>query len=209
MKYKLHDEIVQGSPEWIALKIKIPLTGTQAFNLLKKGKIQAIKDSQKAQKNSLKYSGPISKYAKWGTDNEPIARNLLNRKLASTKEFSHIQFEEHGFIESLDYPLCGYSPDGVCLIKNKIEYLCEIKSFQIAHAWKIWENEMPDEHIMCQIQWGLFLSGAQMCFFCLYCPFMNDETLTPDRKRHPERVLYIQKIYPNNDYFEAFAKALQ
>lgn len=204
MNYKIRNDIVQGTEEWLILKRdKIRLTGTLAEYLLKHGKKATLIEASKRQQASLKYSGPVSKYAKWGCDNEPKARELLSKKLG-------VQFEETGIIESLEYEDCGVSLDG-CTFKDKdkteIDLVCEIKCYQMKHHEKVLEDG-PDQSVMCQMQWEMFITGAKECYYTGYCPLYLDETLTDDGKRHPEKVLYIKKIKASKDYQNAFIEAL-
>ena len=207
MNYKIHDEFEQGSQEWLDMKIKFPLTGTAAYNLLTRGKAYAIDSSIKSQERSKNHPF-YSKYTEWGIKMEPVARKLMNSRLEMSEEYSNVKFEEHGFIESLDYEMCGYSPDGVHLENGKIKYMCEIKNYQMKHAWEIWESGGPDAAVMSQIQWGLFLTGAEFTMFCLYCPMMSDEWETPDNKVHNERRLMLKRIYPDKKFFDKFKERL-
>ena len=191
----------QSSPEWFKDK-STRISGTLSFDLLKNGREYALQKAKEHAESSQKYSGPVSKWAQRGLDLEPKARELLGRKLG-------YDFEEVGFVISEDYENVGCSPDGVTFsdsAKTKIDEICEIKCFEFKHHDSC--HESIDTHIMCQIQWNIWVTGAKCCYFVQYNPDYLDETQTPDGKRHVERVLYITKIEPDLAMQKAFKEAL-
>ena len=205
MNYEIKT-FAQSSPEWFDIK-KDHISGTLSFDLLKHGRDYALKQALQHATNSMKYSGPVSKAAKRGLDLEPDARDFLRQKLIQSGVYDEtLKIDEVGFVVSLDYDNVGCSPDGVIFDGDLIKEICEIKCFGFAHHESC--HEKIDEHIMCQIQWNTWVTGAECCYFVQYNPDYLDERLTPDGKRHPEKVLYIKKILPNEKYQKAFIKAL-
>ena len=196
----------QSSPEWFAIKEKT-ISGTLAYELLKNGKKAALEKAREHVLNSTHYSGPVSKAAKRGLDLEPTARQLLRDKLVQTKVYDDsLKIDEVGFVLRTDLENVGCSPDGVIFNDNIIKEICEIKCFGFKHHESC--HEQIDEHIMCQIQWNIWVTESECCYFVQYNPDYLDERLTEDGKRHPEKVLYIKKILPNMKYQNAFLKAL-
>ena len=198
----------QGSDEWFNIK-KDHISGTLSYDLLKNGKQYALQQAYKHVMNSTKYSGPVSAAAKRGIELEPIARNLLQEKLASLDSYpDNLKVDEVGFVVADAYDCVGCSPDGVIFDKDgKISEICEIKCFGFKHHESC--HEKIDEHIMMQIQWNTWVTESKWCYFVQYNPDYLDERLTEDGKRHPEKVLYITKIKPILKYQEAFKKALE
>lgn len=203
--YRIRNDLEQGSKEWLELK-KNFITGTLAEDLLTSSKKNALYKARVKQERSLKYRGFVSKAAKIGVEREPVARDLLSK-------FTNRVFIETGFIESLDFENCGVSLDG-CIFtdddhqKEEIEAICEIKSYQIKHHLEVIKRGEPDPRVMSQIQWGLFITGANMCYYVGYCPDMLDPTMTPDGQKHIDQVLWIKKIEPDDKYFNAFRAKL-
>lgn len=211
MNYKIITSIEQGSKEWLSFKTN-SIGGTSAYTLLKYGKEKAYAQAKTGALNSLKYSGPISKAAKWGTDHEPEARNLLWKMLMKEGLTNGLKLREVGMLVPVNYENVHYSPDGLIVDEKDedcIKQLIEIKCYGMPHHLQVIKNNSPDDSVIAQIQFGLWISQAEFCYYCGYNPLMLDETLTPDHKRHPEKVLYIQKIYPDSNYFKAFEKSLK
>lgn len=196
----------QSSPDWFKVKQNV-ISGTLSYDLLKHGKTYALQQAFKHATNSLKYSGPVSKAAKRGLDLEPDARYLLREKLIQQGVYDEtLKIDEVGFVLRTDIENVGCSPDGVIFDEDRIKEICEIKCFGFKHHESC--HEKIDEHIMCQIQWNVWVTEAECCYFVQYNPDYLDERLTEDGRRHPDKVLYIKKILPSEKYQKAFKKAL-
>lgn len=210
MKYTIM-HFDQGSEEWFNIK-KSHISGTLSYDLLKNGKNHALQLALEHATNSLRMNGrPISKAAKRGCDLEPDARNLLTAKLRKEKILSEDEsVEEVGFVVDNTYDCVGCSPDGVIYKdkdKTEIKQICEIKCFGFKHHESC--HQKIDDGIMCQIQWNMWVTDSELCYFVQYNPDYLDNTLTVDGKRHPEKVLYITKIRPDEKYINAFKEALK
>lgn len=190
MNYEILN-ISQRSDEWFKIRSQC-ITGTTAQYLLKKGKKEALKIVKQKLEEHLR--NPNSGWAaKRGQELEPKARELLNKKLDMTEEYKGINFEEVGFVKRTDIDNVGCSPDGVHFNESgEIEYITEIKCFLEDHHLAC--SGVPDLKIKVQIQWNLWVTGAQYCYFVQYNPDVEDIT----------KVLFITKIYPDPDYFSAF-----
>lgn len=205
MNYEILN-LEQRSPEWHAIRSNC-FTGTTAEHLLKLGKKEGLKKVKNLFEYSLEH--PFTgKAAQRGIDLEPVARNLLNTKLSLTPGYEDVQFEEVGFVKRTDREHIGCSPDGCYLDKNgKIIANCEIKCFAEQHHLAC--SGKPDLKIETQIQWCLWVTEAEYCFFCQYNPDMLDPSYTSDGESHPEQVFFLTKILPDPDYFKAFEEALK
>ena len=194
----------QRSDEWHQLRSNC-ITGTTAKYLLQDGLAQGLKKVKELYEYSLKhpYTG---KAAQRGLDLEPIARNLLNKRLSAEKGYEDVKFEEVGFVKRTDVENVGCSPDGCYIEDGKIKYNCEIKCFMEEHHLAC--SGKPDLPIEIQIQWCLFVTGAEACFFVNYNPDMLDPTQTKDGRAHPDQVFFVSKVLPDAEYFEAFNRAL-
>lgn len=194
----------QRSDEWFKIRSNC-ITGTSAKHLLKKGKEVALQIVHDATVKALQH--PTTGWAaKRGQDLEPKAREMLNRKLKTMPEFKDVIIEEVGFVKRTDIEHVGCSPDGVYMENGEIKYNCEIKCFLEEHHLEC--SGIPDHDINVQIQWCLFVTGAELCFFVQFNPDMLDESKTKDGKAHPDQVLFMTKIYPDPEYFAAFERKL-
>lgn len=204
MNYDILD-IDQRSPEWQKIRSNC-FTGTTAKHLLKLGKEEGLKKVKYLYEYSLEHPG-TGWAAKRGLELEPVARNLLNKKLSKDPKYEDVKFEEVGFVKRNDMEHVGCSPDGCYIVDGKIVANCEIKCFTEKHHLAC--SGKPDLPIEIQIQWCLWVTGAEYCMFCMYNPDMLDPTLTSDGEIHKDKVLFITKILPDPDYFEAFESAIE
>ncbi len=196
-KLSIYDDITQKSPEWLKLR-ENKVTCTGIHSLLNKGFEATIKNNKPS-----KYGNWTSPSMKRGNDLEPFARMMFEKKMG-------LPVEEVGFLVNDDYPNLGYSPDGVHFTGDPempVDYLIEIKCFMFKHHEQVLKE--IDESIICQIQGGLLVTGAPYGFFVAYNPDYMDETKTDDGKRHPEKALYIKKIYSSEKYHDAIRKKLK
>ncbi|MCF0231970.1 MAG: YqaJ viral recombinase family protein [Enterococcus sp.] len=199
MNYEILN-IDQRSEEWHKIR-RDCITGTTAELLLKYGMEIALEKIR--NKKHYKW---VSNSAQRGTDLEPIARILTNARMEIDHKYKGIKFEEVGFVKRTDVEHVGCSPDGIYLEDEKIKYNLEIKCFEEAHHLAC--SGMPDEKIMTQIQWCLYVTGAEACFFVQYNPDMIDPERTSDGESHPDKIFFMRKITPSADYFEAFNKRI-
>lgn len=121
--------------------------------------------------NEYQYINSVSSKAmQFGTDNEPVARKLIMKELGTT-------FEEVGSIPHPEIPWFSSSPDGVtpdrtmCLeikcpnIDTFIEYKCHVRDGEQLKA----ENSI----YYWQVQSHMAVTGAQVCVFVVFNPFMK------------------------------------
>lgn len=203
LPYEILD-IDQRSPEWFEVRANC-VTGTTAKYLIREGLAMTL-DRVKSNLEYHKSHPYVGAAAKRGQELEPVARDLINRKMEMSEATKDVRFEEVGFVKRKDIEHAGGSPDGVYIKDGAIKYNLEIKCFMEKHHLEC--SGTPDEEIMYQIQWCLWLDKAECCFFVQYNPDMLDPEKTSDGKAHPEQVLFITKIYPKQDYFDAFERKL-
>lgn len=194
----------QRSDEWFKIRSEC-ITGTTAKHLLKKGKETTLEMVREMALKALKHP-TVGWAAKRGQELEPKAREMLNRKLKTIPEFKDVVIEEVGFVKRTDIEHVGCSPDGVFMVDGEIKYNCEIKCFMEEHHLNC--SGIPDHDINVQIQWCLWVTGAEFCFFVQFNPDMLNADKTSDGIAHPEKVLFITKIYPDKEYFEVFEQKL-
>lgn len=150
-----HDNIEQGSPEWLAFRLKY-LTGTDAYSLLRGVKIKDILKSK--QDDSFKGNRSTRR----GHRLEPEAVYLL-------EQIKGVKVYHTGFITNDTYLIAGYSPDGLIAEDG----LVECKAFnKERHKQNV---ERPEIQIIAQIQWGLFVSDRKWAYLVLYNPDLPPE----------------------------------
>lgn len=180
-----HDDVEQGSDEWKAMRCGI-LTASETKHVITAGKAgqpETMKaaDNEKtrshvyelAAQRLTKYVEPhyIGDHMLRGMDDELIARELYNEKIAPVKEVGFITNDRWGF-------KIGYSPDGLVGDDGQIEAKSRLQKFQIEI---ITTREIPTEHII-QLQTGLAVSERKWVDFISYSGGLP---------------MYIQRVYPD------------
>jgi len=134
---KKHSNIIQGSLEWHEIKWG-KIGGSTSKGLFVKSDTLFLDIlSQKIEDFELEdnFSNSAMEH---GTENEPIAREYLEKYL-------NVKFEVPGWLQSEQNELLGISPDGLTS-DNKIA--CEIKCLgRKAHTEIIYTNEIPLDKI--------------------------------------------------------------
>jgi putative phage-type endonuclease len=116
-----------------------------------------------------------------GTLAEPIARDLYSQHYAPATECGFLLREED------DWSL-GFSPDGLV----GTEGLLEIKAPRAkGHLQTILAGKVPARY-MAQVQSGLLVTGREWLDFCSY---------------HSGLPLYVTRVYPDTDWFDAIIAA--
>jgi len=159
--------IEQGSLAWLALRSG-KITGTRFADVLAKSKrdgkpLKARDDlvwtlaAERIQ--GYQPEGPSSYSLKWGSENEPLARDAYQLRTGAfvTQE----AFTVHPILVFI-----GVSLDGLVDDDGTLEFKCP-KCPEI-HLQR-WIDGVPEEYI-AQIQGGLWVSGRKWCDFVSYDP---------------------------------------
>jgi len=165
MTLTTHDNITQGTDEWLALRRGI-VTASVVGQLITASTLKvANNDYSRALTATLvaeRITGHVDPvYVNSdmlrGTLDEPIARDLYSRHHAPVRETGFMVRDDWGFS-------IGYSPDG--LVGD--DGLVEAKSRkQKKHLQTILADQVPTEN-MAQIQCGLLVSGREWCDYISY-----------------------------------------
>lgn len=131
-------------------------------------------------------SGMTSYSLRWGSENEPLARQAYEIK---TGEF----VEEIGFIKHLKYDFVGVSPDGLVNDDGMIEIKAP-KCPEI-HLQRFIDG-VPTEYI-AQIQGGLWVTGRK------WSDFISYDGDTDERFK-----LLIIRVYRDEDYIANLEKEI-
>lgn len=184
-----HPKILQGSPEWHALRRGIITASTIGRLITPK----TMKPASNPESRSLTLSLVAERITgvtetAWVSDDmmrgiecEPIARDLYSAH--------HEIVTETGFmVRDDDGPRIGYSPDG--LVGD--DGLIEVKSpRQKGQLRTILAGHVPSEH-MAQLQCGLYVSGRQWCDFLSF---------------HGGMPMWVKRVTPDPKWFAAIVEA--
>lgn len=166
MTLHIHDDVAQGSDQWLELRRGIVTASTVGQLLTATGR-PASNDTSRRLTLTLvaeRITGEIEPV--WinddmqrGHDVEPIARNLYATKFADEP------VTETGFMVRDDWGFrLGFSPDGLVGDNG----LLEIKAPRAkGHIATILADQMPAHH-MAQVQAGMLVSGRDWCDFVSY-----------------------------------------
>lgn len=127
-----------------------------------------------------------------GTEREPTAREAYS--FVYGKDVQEVGFVDY---ESLH---AGCSPDGVIMNDGKITEILEIKCPSVAEFAMYLDDDYIKNNYTHQIQFNLFITGADVCHFVVYHPDFNlivrdiprDEKMQADIKTVLEK---LQDIY--------------
>jgi predicted phage-related endonuclease len=160
----IHDKVVQGSDEWIALRRGL-ITASEVSLILTPTLKVAANDKSRAHVYEL-LAQRISQYVEphyvgsdmlRGEDEEILARELYAKHYAPIKEVGFITNDRWGFT-------IGYSPDGLVGAEGLIEAKSRRQKYQVQ---TIVENVMPDDYLL-QVQTGLMVTERKWLDFLSY-----------------------------------------
>ena len=181
---KYHNDIIQGSDEWLALRCGVITASEMKLIITPTLKI-ASNDKERAHLYELAaqritgYVEPcyISDDMLRGYDDEVEARDLYSEHYAPVECVGFVTNDSFGFT-------LGYSPDGLVGDNG----LIECKSRRQKHQLKtlvecVPASKIPDEYMM-QIQTGLLVTNREWCDFITYCGGMEMAVIRvlPDTK---------------------------
>lgn len=158
-------EIIQGSPEWHALRIG-KVTASRVADVVAKTKTGwgASRANYMAELIVERLTGdPAEKFTNaamaWGTEKEPDAR-------AAYEFFRDEQVAEVGFVDHPTIGMTGASPDGLVGDRGLVEIKCPNTA---THLDTLLTQMIPSKYIM-QMAWQMACTGRQWCDFVSYDP---------------------------------------
>lgn len=163
-------EVVQGSPEWFALRLG-KVTASRVADVVAKTKSGwgASRANYMAQLIAERLTGePQESYTnaamQWGIDMEPMAR-------AAYEFYSDVSVAECGFIEHPNIGMTGASPDGLVAADGMVEIKCPNTA---THIETLLGQEIPGKYIT-QMQWQMACAGRKWCDFVSFDPRMPED----------------------------------
>lgn len=162
---------LQGSPEWFALRLKYPLTASNAQAIGNQGKgLETLVWEKLAEKYSLadkeKYT---NKDLERGIELEPLARDIYELKTGN-------KVDEVGFVINEEISkVAGASPDGMILGQNG---LVEIKCFEDKKHFQNIVNGLEIEtQYLWQMQMQMLFTETEFVDFVAYNPNFKQSLL--------------------------------
>ena len=160
-----HENVVQGSDEWLAMRCGI-LTASEMKNIITPSLKIANNDNTRAHAFEIAFQR-ISQHVEpqyvsdamlRGQEDEIYAREAYSQHYEPVQETGFVTTSAHGFT-------IGYSPDGLVGDDGLIE--CKSRCGKY-HVQTIAANEMPDDYLI-QVQTGLLVTGRKWLDFISYC----------------------------------------
>lgn len=195
MTIKYHDEVVQGSDEWFALRCGI-LTASEMDKILTPATLQvANNDETRAHLFEL-LAQRVNKYVEptyigddmiRGHADEVRARIAYSEKYSEVTEVGFVTNDRFGFT-------LGYSPDGLVGDDGQIECKSRKQKYQIE---TLLSKGMPTNkkiNCMLQVQTGLMVTERKWCDFISY---------------HGGMPMMTYRIYPDEEIQKAIFGAAQ
>lgn len=165
MAITYHEQLVQGSDEW--LQARCGLICASEMKYLLTAKTLKIADNDKTRSHVWEllfqrltgFVEPhyISDDMLRGAEDEFYARQLYAEHFAPVQEVGFVTNDEFGFV-------LGYSPDALVGDDGLIECKSRRGKYQIQ---TIAENEVPEEYVL-QLQTGLLVTGRKWIDFISY-----------------------------------------
>ena len=162
-------DIVQGSPEWHAIRLG-RATASRIADIVAKTRsgASASRANYMAQLISERLTGqPQDSYTnaamQWGIDTEPQAR-------AAYSFMTDIDVSEIGFVEHPVITMSGASPDGLAGTDGLVEIKCPNTA---THLDTLLGASVPAKY-GTQIQWQLACTGRAWCDFVSFDPRMPE-----------------------------------
>jgi len=175
-------EIVQGSEEWLAIRVG-KVTASRVADVIAKTKSGwgASRANYMAELIAERLTGePAEKFTsgamKWGTEMEPDAR--IAYEFRTDAEVVQVGFVPHPAIA-----MTGASPDGLVGVDGLVEIKCPSTA---THIDTLISQTVPGKYVT-QMFWQMACTGRQWCDFVSFDP------------RMPEHMRLFVKRVPRDD----------
>lgn len=169
MTIRYHDDVVQGSEEWAAMRCGL-LTASEMHLIITPTLKAASNDKERAHLYEL-LAQRITKYVEpsyigdsmlRGMDDEIEARALYAKTYVPVQEVGFITNDKWGFT-------LGYSPDALVGKAGQIECKSRKNRLQIRTLVEYVPEKKIDPDFMIQVQTGLMVSEREWCDLVSYC----------------------------------------
>lgn len=184
------DEIVQGSPEWHAVRLG-KVTASRIADVCARtksgwgaGRKNYMAELVAERLTGERTEGFTNAAMQWGTDMEPEAR-------IAYEFYRDATVVETGFVLHPSIAETGASPDGLVGDHGLVEIKCPNTA---THIETLRGGSIPEKYFL-QMQWQMACTGRQWCDFASYDPRMPESMrLFVDRvKRDDAAIAAIEK----------------
>ncbi|MBB3020698.1 putative phage-type endonuclease [Microvirga lupini] len=162
-------EIVQGSEEWLAIRVG-KVTASRVADVIAKTKTGwgASRANYMAELIAERLTGePAEKFSnaamKWGTEQEPDARVAYEFRVDA-------EVVQVGFVPHPSIAMTGASPDGLVGEDGLVEIKCPNTA---THIETLISQTVPGKYVT-QMMWQMACAGRQWCDFVSYDPRMPE-----------------------------------
>jgi len=166
---KYHDDITQGSPEWLALRCGI-LTASEMKLIVTPTLKAASNDKERAHMYEL-LAQRITGYVEPSYISDSMLRGMedeIEARLQYAKTYAPV--EEVGFITNDKWGFTiGYSPDALVGDDGLIECKSRNQKYQIMTLCNYVSADTIDPDFMIQVQTGLLVSERKWIDLVSYC----------------------------------------
>lgn len=189
MSITIHNDLIQGSDEWLAARCGL-ITASEMGKLLTPTLKAANNKDSRAHFYELAFQRLtgfvepqyVSDAMLRGQEDEIYAREAYSEHFAKVEETGFITNDSWGFT-------IGYSPDGLVGDDGLIEVKSRGGKYQVQ---TIAQRGVPDEY-MLQLQTGLLVTGRKWVDFISYCGGLP---------------MYVERVEPDPEYHEAIIAAV-
>ena len=186
-------EVVQGTPEWHALRCG-KVTASRIDDVMAKGKGDAESASRRnyrmelvvERRTGIQQEGFVSRDMILGQEREPIAR-------ARYEVARGVLVREVSFIDHRSIPMCGASPDGLVGDDGMLELKCPKAA---THYGYIMGNKVPADYQL-QMLWQMECANRKWVDFGSYCPEFDRD-----------RQLFIRRFYRDDERLKVIREAV-
>ena len=180
--------IIQGSPEWFAIRCG-KVTASRVADVIAKTKTgwgagRANYAAELIAERLTQTTAPSFTNAamQWGTDQEPVARNVYADR-------NGWDVAEIGFVDHPEIAMSGASPDGLVGFSGLVEIKCPNTA---THLDTLLRETVPGKYVT-QMQWQMACTGREWCDFVSFDPRLP-ESMSLFVKRVPRDVSHILEL---------------
>lgn len=180
--------IVQGSPEWFAIRCG-KVTASRVADVLAKtktgwgaGRANYAAELIAERLTQTTASSFTNAAMQWGTDQEPVARQAYAMRRG-------LDVTEIGFVDHPEVSMSGASPDGLVGSDGLVEIKCPNTA---THLETLLGEGVPGKYVT-QMQWQMACTGREWCDFVSFDPRLP-ESMALFVKRVPRDVSHILEL---------------
>jgi putative phage-type endonuclease len=199
----MSDNIIQGSPEWHAIRVG-KVTASRVADVIAKTKSGwgASRANYMAELIAEKLTGePSPSFTnaamQWGTDQEPNARAAYEFK--TDCEVTAIGFAIHPHIRD-----SGASPDGLIGDAGMVEFKCPNTA---THIDTLLSGDVPGKYVT-QMQWQMACTGRKWCDWVSFDPRMPESMKLFVKRVERDEALIGRLEDDVHDFLDEMAKKL-